>query len=168
VEGEGIWRQFGASLDMLERAIVACPEALWLDDGSTTPYWYLVFHTLFWTDLYLSGAVEGFRPPPPFGLEELDPRGVMPERGYGQDELLTYLAACRTKLAETLAGLDEAAARRRHTFRWGEVSFEELLLYTMRHVQHHVGQLNLLLRQRQDATPGWVARTDRALRDGGG
>jgi hypothetical protein len=168
VEGEGVWRQFGASLDMLERAIVACPEALWLDDEGTTPYWYLVFHTLFWTDLYLSGAVEGFRPPPPFGLEELDPRGVMPERGYSQDELLTYLTACRAKLAETLTGLDDATARRRHAFRWGEVSFGELLLYTMRHVQHHVGQLNLLLRQRLDAAPGWVARTNRALRDGGG
>jgi hypothetical protein len=28
----------------------------------------------------------------------------------------------------------------------------------MRHVQHHAGQLNQLLRQRTDVTPRWVAR----------
>lgn len=33
----------------------------------------------------------------------------------------------------------------------------ELLLYRMRHVQHHVAQLNLLLRQSVDSAPAWVA-----------
>lgn len=34
----------------------------------------------------------------------------------------------------------------------------ELLLYNMRHVQHHTAQLNLILRQETDSAPGWVAR----------
>jgi uncharacterized damage-inducible protein DinB len=34
----------------------------------------------------------------------------------------------------------------------------EILIYNMRHVQHHAAQLNLLLRQRVDNTPGWVPR----------
>src|SRR5215831_6856279 len=33
----------------------------------------------------------------------------------------------------------------------------ELLLYRMRHDQHHVAQLNLLLRQSVDSAPAWVA-----------
>jgi hypothetical protein len=41
----------------------------------------------------------------------------------------------------------------------GEVNGAELLLYNMRHVQHHVAQLNLLLRQTVDSAPAWVAKT---------
>lgn len=35
---------------------------------------------------------------------------------------------------------------------------EELLLYNMRHVQHHTGQLNLILRQKTGSAPRWVAQ----------
>lgn len=156
---EAVARQFGAAIDTLENTIVACPDALWDDRSRRPEYWYVAFHTLFWLDLYLSGAVEGFAPPAPFTLAELDPAGVLPERVYRKDELLRYLAHGRARSQVTLAALDDAAARRRCAFRWGEVSFLELLLYNLRHVQHHVGQLHLMLRQGMDSAPGWVART---------
>jgi hypothetical protein len=34
-----------------------------------------------------------------------------------------------------------------------------MLLYNLRHVQHHAAQLNLILRQTVDAAPRWVGRT---------
>ena len=39
----------------------------------------------------------------------------------------------------------------------------EILLYNMRHVQHHVAQLNLLLRQDINDAPTWVTQTDHNL-----
>ena len=39
----------------------------------------------------------------------------------------------------------------------------EILLYNMRHVQHHAAQLNLLLRQELDDAPDWVSRTEEDL-----
>jgi hypothetical protein len=68
-----IWQQFGAALDMLDNALRACPDELWRDrlwdDPSERPeysqFWYRVYHTLFWLDLYLTGAEEGFAPPAP-------------------------------------------------------------------------------------------------------
>jgi uncharacterized damage-inducible protein DinB len=39
----------------------------------------------------------------------------------------------------------------------------ELLLYNMRHVQHHAAQLNLLLRQGINDAPRWVSQTKKAL-----
>ena len=39
----------------------------------------------------------------------------------------------------------------------------ELLLYSMRHVQHHAAQLNLILRQRTNSAPRWVGKTAHAL-----
>jgi uncharacterized damage-inducible protein DinB len=39
----------------------------------------------------------------------------------------------------------------------------ELLLYNMRHVQHHTAQLNLLLRQGIGNAPRWVSQTKENL-----
>jgi hypothetical protein len=159
------WQQFGAAIDMLDDALLACPEDLWherlLSDRSEgaqfSAYWYVVFHTLFWLDLYLTGAVEGFMPPAPFTLAELE-AGLLPERPYTKDELHAYLLYGRTKCQTTIETLTDEQARRRCRFGWGEVSFAELLLYTMRHVQEHAAQLNLFLGQRLGSASGWVAQ----------
>jgi uncharacterized damage-inducible protein DinB len=39
----------------------------------------------------------------------------------------------------------------------------EILLYNMRHVQHHAAQLNLLLRQVINDAPGWVYQAEDKL-----
>ena len=38
------------------------------------------------------------------------------------------------------------------------MTFAELLIYIVRHVQHHAGQLNPLLRQTAHVAPGSVSR----------
>lgn len=103
------------------------------------------------------------RPPTPFNLDELDPAGLLPERPYTKDELHAYLEHGRHKCRATIEDLTDEKARQRCKFPWGEVSFAELLLDNMRHVQHHAAQLNLILRQKTDSAPGWVAKTKRRL-----
>lgn len=44
---------------------------------------------------------------------------------------------------------------------WLKLSNAELLLYTMRHVQEHGGQLGLLLGQEGISLSDWVARATR-------
>lgn len=153
-----IWQQFGAAIAMLENALLACPDELWSDRSEQLEFWYVVYHTLFWLDLYLSGSVKGFAPPAPFTLDELDPAGLLPERPYTKAELQNYLAHGRQKCRATLEGLTEEQASQRCGFSWGEVSFAELLLYNMRHVQEHAAQLNLILGQKIGSAPGWVTR----------
>jgi hypothetical protein len=51
---------------------------------------YLCYHTLFWLDLYLTGAEEGFAPPAPFDLVEMEACEVLP-RTYTREEPLDYL-----------------------------------------------------------------------------
>jgi hypothetical protein len=162
-----IWQQFGAAIDMLDNALRACPDELWharlWDDPSEQQfflpeYWCIVYHALFWLDLYLSGAVEGFAPPPPFALDELDPAGLLPKRPYTKDELQAYLDYGRNKCQATIEALTYEAAQRHCRFGWGVVSFAELLLYNMRHVQEHAAQLSLMLGQKVGSAPGWVTR----------
>jgi hypothetical protein len=162
----GIWRQFGAAIDMLDNALRACPDALWGDRLWIKPserpeyaqFWYIAYHTLFWLDLYLSGSVEGFVPPAPFTLDELDPAGLVPERQYTKDELQSYLNHGRQKCQAIIESLTDEKASQRCKFRWGEVSYVELLLYNMRHVQEHAAQLNLFLGQKIGSTPDWIGQ----------
>jgi hypothetical protein len=164
-----IWGQFEAAIAMLENAMSACPDRLWhvrlwrehAQPPEFSEFWYIVYHTLFWLDLYLSGSVEGFVPPAPFTLDELDPAGVLPERPYTQDELQAYLDHDRAKCQAVVEGLTDELARRQCKFSWGEVTFAGLLLDNMRHVQEHAAQLNLILGQKISWNPGWVARVKR-------
>ena len=166
-----IWQQFGAAIDMLENALLACPEKLWSDParfdrvlhGQQLEFWYIVYHTLFFLDFFLSGSAEGFAPPAPFGLEELDPAGVLPERVYTKEELLAYLEHGRNKCRAAIGALTDENAHQHCGFDRPDVTVAELLLYTMRHVQHHAAQLNLMLRQTTDSAPRWVAKTKSKL-----
>jgi hypothetical protein len=153
-----LWQQFGAAIDMLENAMEACPDDLWSDRSRQPEFWYLIFHTLFFLDLYLSGSMERFVPPEPFNLDELDPAGVLPERPYTKEELRSYLQHGRGKCRATIEALTEEAARWPAGFDWIDLNGAELLLYNLRHVQHHAAQLNLILRQTVDAAPRWVGR----------
>jgi hypothetical protein len=159
-----LWQQFGASIDMLENALLACPEELWNDRSRQPEYWYVVFHTLFFLDFYLSDSSEGFTPPAPFTLDELDPAGLLPERVYTKDELRTYLAHGRRKCRAKIEALGEESVGQRCGFERPDVTVSELLLYNMRHVQHHAAQLNLILRQTIDSAPTWVSKTKIKLR----
>jgi len=157
--------QFGAALDMLGNAIQECPDSLWRERLWNHPkeqpgfseFWYLAFHALFWLDFYLSGSVEGFAPPAPFTLSEFDATGF-PDKIYSKDELQTYLAFCRKKCQITIQLLTIEKATQVCKFRWAELTFEELLLYNIRHVQEHAAQLNLILGQRGISVTGWVTQ----------
>jgi hypothetical protein len=157
-----LWKQFGAAIDMLQNAIDACPEPLWGDRSQTPQFWYVAFHSLFFLDFYLAESEEGFLPPAPFTLDELDERGLMPERVYTKVELLEYLEHGRKKCRQTIAAMTEERATRRCGFSWLDINGQEILLYNMRHVQHHAGQLHLILRQKIDSAPRWV-RTAKSI-----
>ena len=168
-----LWQQFGAAIDTLDNAIQACPDALWnepiwidysehpVPDGYTA-FWNITHHTLFWLDLYLFGTEVGFMPPPPFTLGELDPAGVVPDPPYGKDLLRGYLESLRAKCETILTGLTDEQAQRPCAFPWsrGEtVSYFELQLYSMRHIQEHAAQLHLFLGQHApEPDNNWVAR----------
>lgn len=164
-----LWRQIAAALEMLENSLNACPDEHWhgrlwnlpTERPDLSQFWYIAFHALFWLDLYLSGAVEGFTPPAPFGLEELDPAGLLPERPYTRGELLVYLEHDRAKCRDILQNLTGEGASRTCKLPWGEISYAELLLDNLRHVQEHTAQLNLYLGQQVGSAPGWVTRPKR-------
>lgn len=152
------WRQLGASIDTLERAINACPDSIWADPNRKQPIWHFAFHTIFWLDLYMDDSGSQYRPPAPFGLEELDPAGAMPPRAYTRQELLTFLAHARAKAKRKLASLTAEECTKDYSYGNTSTTVGEKYLYVMRHTQHHAAQINLMLRQAINSAPRWVFR----------
>jgi hypothetical protein len=143
-----LWQQFGAAINMLENALLACPQTLWQEhlwiDAEGADYgtfWEITFHTLCWLDLYLTGgSLEAFTPP-------LKKRS---DEGIPREELHTYLVQLRQKCQAAIADLSDEQAHHLVGYAWTKgkpTSYFELLLYTLRHVQEHATQLSLFLGQ---------------------
>ncbi len=164
---KNLWHQFGASIDMLENAIALWPESLWYTDKK---FFYMAYHTLFFLDYYLTFPPKDFSPKlpctvteakdaPPEALDDLIPNTI-----YTKAELLDYLQICRDRCHKLITLLTEERLNERWIEEPGNpdtrsFSTFELLLYNMRHVQHHAAQLNMLLRERTHHAPNWVSRT---------
>jgi len=150
---ESVWKQFGASIEMMENAIAACPDNLWDTD---TKFWYNAYHCLFFLDYYLTLNPIGFMPPHPFTQSEFE--DSLPPRTYSKDELLIYLHLCKEKCRTVISDLTDETAISHWTNESKTMSYPviEILFYNMRHVQHHAAQLNLLLRQGMNEAPEWV------------
>lgn len=168
INKEMLWSQFGAAIDMFTDTLRDCPEEMWQqklwDDKPDqwfamgfASFWYLAYHTLFWMDLYLFGAEEGFSPPAPFDLVEMEPHEALP-RVYSRDELLGYTETCRRKCRQIIDNLTHEQANRLCLFSWGELPYAELLLYNLRHVQEHGAQLRMFLGQQVGKAASWVPR----------
>ena len=158
---ESLWKQFGASIDMLENAITLCPDNFWDTDKK---FWYNAYHCMFWLDYYLTLEPSKFTPPSPFTLSEFDRKGIMPDRTYSKDELLTYLQASREKFRHLLTNLTaDELLNKRWVNEYKNFSIFEITLYNMRHVQHHAAQLNKLLRNEINDAPKWVGQTSHDL-----
>ena len=170
IDREMLWRQFGAAIDMLTAALRDCPDELWRqklwDDQpgqwvaqDFSSFWYLGYHALFWLDLYLTGAEEGFAPPAPFDLVEMEANEVLP-RVYTREELLGYAEICRQRCQAVIGGLTGEQAARLCRFGWGEVTFAELQLYNLRHVQEHGAQLSMFLGQQAGKPSTWFSQAE--------
>lgn len=172
-----LWRQFGASLDMFQNAIEKSPEHLWNYNFSTGrdtsdakhvdelrgTFWYIAFHTLFFTDYYMDMDPDNFRMPDVFGISQEEIDEVMPKKMHTKEELLDYCEHCRKKLRALLKDMDEAKAAFRWKNPWKDYSMLEMIMYNMRHVMHHTGQLNMILGKEDHSLPIWVSQTKHDL-----
>jgi hypothetical protein len=162
---ESLWKQFGACIDMFENAIRHCSDELLT---SNKRIFYLIYHNLVFFDYYMTIPPKDFTAVLPFTLKEQPDipedavDDVIPNRFYSRDELLEYLRASREKCKSLILALTEEKLNQRFREEPGQgavdYSLVEILFYNMRHVQHHVGQLNLILRQFKGEAPGWVQR----------
>jgi hypothetical protein len=158
---EIVWCQLGAALAMLRGAIESCPLSLWERPSERLGYWYVAYHSLFFIDHDLHAADSSFESPW-FDRHQYELREVPPpyDEPYSQPDLLTYLDQCLTKAGNVLSSLSRGESLDLRGSRRLGLEALEVVLYQLRHVQHHAGQLNAWLRGEGVEPPRWVRRLD--------
>ena len=143
--------QFDAALCMMNDCLVKCPPSHWDGVVGKYPFWQVVYHTLCFVDLYLSRDKESFeyRDVHPCGWKEIEDE--YPSRRFEQNEMIAYLAICRSKAAGTIAAETPESLAGPSGFAWKPFTRGELHVMNVRHIQHHTGQLSAYLR-RTDAS----------------
>lgn len=146
--------QYLAALEMLEGAVVACPEPMWNAAEDKNRFWHVAYHAVFWTHLYLQDTASSFVPWEKHRgqIGKLDSNDGTVEP-YTKDEVLGYLAFCREIVDEKVPSLDLGAAS---GFVWLKFDKLELQFYNIRHLQHHVGELMERLGARAAIDAKWV------------
>jgi DinB superfamily len=138
--------QYEAALAMLNQCIAACPPEHWEQKIASGTFRWVAYHTLFFTDLYLSPSADAFQ------LRDLHRRGGDEREdqlspGLDRDETLAYLALCRQKVAEAVPLETPESLEGPSGFPWYEVTRGEMHLINVRHIQHHTGALYAYLRR---------------------
>jgi hypothetical protein len=138
--------QYEAAVAMLKACIAACADEHYEGKVARDTFRTIAYHTLFWTDYYLSPGEAGFE------LREVHQRGgddriLASSPGLTRQEALVYADECRRKVVETLAA--ESSERLAAPCGFSRFSFSrgELHLYNLRHIQHHTGALSAYLRR---------------------
>jgi uncharacterized damage-inducible protein DinB len=153
--------QYGATIEMLRRAIQACPDDLWdARKEGRPPFWHVAYHTIFFLDLYSGDSDEmhkAFRGQP-FHTKNAQRLDKAPEPSYTRQQVEGYLETAARKALDAIEGLKPEDLQRRTAFQWLELTVAEMLLYNLRHVAHHVGQLNAVLRAGAGGAAEWIAK----------
>jgi hypothetical protein len=152
--------QMLAALRTLEECIDRSTDEMWNAEHADGPFWRVVHHTLFYTDLY-SGRDERS-----IGTQEFHQRNghrFLPEKDgpaepYTRAELREYLDHCIGKVTNAIMAETDATLAGASGFSWLEFSRAETHIYNARHIQHHAAQLGLRFQLAGEAPLRWVGR----------
>ena len=157
--------QFGASLSVLNQCIVQCPDERWEGLVGNHAFWHVAYHTLFFTDLYLSPDEGSFEPPRFyredyhfFGQKPWPPyEKVVADDPYPKATIIEYVEICRGKAARSIEEETAESLAGPCGFWWYKVPRGEFHLINIRHIQHHAAQMSLYLRNSAGIGIEWVA-----------
>lgn len=152
--------QFRSSLEMLHQAVEKCPPELWNRPADQNPAWQVGYHAAFYVHFYGSSSQSAFtfwskhrgqghdlkkQPAPP-----QDPSANL--EPYTQAEIIEYIDFIKNQILPTFSDLDLDGPS---GFYWLPFNKLETLVYALRHLQHHTGELYERLGQVKIELP-WI------------
>lgn len=151
---------YRAILEMTRKAIELCPDDLWdksLDDEPA--FWQQVYHTVFYTDFYLSEAPDKFRAPT-FNRDGMSNLEETPGDAPSKEQMLQYLEEAVERCEAALSKLTAKELEGENRFPWTGPTLAHRLIYNIRHSQHHVGWMNSILSRKANCAAEWIITAD--------
>jgi hypothetical protein len=155
--------QYDGSLQMLAGCLRACKPANWNGIVGRAAFWHVAYHTLYYTDLYLSKRVEDFQDRPfhcgnlnYFSTPSWEPATkVDASKPFDKKSLLKFAEMCADKARESVDAETNKSLAGPSGFFWLPFPRMGAHIYNIRHIQHHTGQLTAFLGRMQGKAPGW-------------
>lgn len=149
--------QYLASLEMMKRAVEACPDSQWEGSDHQNAFWNIAYHALVYTHFYLHASEDAFVPWEKYedrfrllGQTDEDLEAYEP---YSKAEILEFLQF----VGEQVDGLVESLELDSESgFSWLPFDKMELQIYNIRHLQQHTGELCERLGRDGTIEIGWV------------
>ena len=167
VIAQALVEQYGAALAMLENCIISCDEQLFNDTKQEVIISQVIYHTLYFIDIYLSKNKEE--------LEKF--KGKLGENGdastyihepskvFLKKELIEYVQEIRIKTDHRLKELTFEALAGESLFTWHGSSVLSSLLYNLRHIMLHVGALHVRINAKGKEPLKWVSKAPLILKN---
>jgi len=127
---------------MIEQAIDLCSDKLWSDDSHQPQLWQEIYHTIYYLDFYLGSG-------PKKHIERFDCKENLGEKPV----------SILTKTENLLDNLTAKELEGKNSFWWIGPTLGHRLIYNIRHSQHHMGKINLILKQNGFEASKWVIKT---------
>lgn len=154
---ESLKGQYRASLKMMRECVAVCPEDLWVAGEHPRNFWRIVYHSLYYTHLYLMPSEKEFVA---WGRHRSDSRILWDqpavEEPYSVAETLEYLDFIADRMEKWVDALNLESPETGISWYKNMGKFDHQLV-NLRHLQGHVGQLSELLMARGIETT-WVGK----------
>ena len=146
---------YEAVFKMIHECIKLCPDELWNVRTEEPPFWQQAYHTIFFTDFYLSETQESFKRPSFAGPKAPNLKEIVNE-APSRDQMLDYLNEVKDRCMSTLSSLSVEQLEGKNPFHWTGPTPAHRLVYNIRHSQHHVGWMNSMLARKTGKSANWV------------
>ena len=156
--------QYTAALRTLEQSIDACDDDTWAAEHIDGTVSQVVFHTLFYSDLYLEREEKGFkeqafhRENQGFFQDYEEAENRPPVNFYERSKCRDYLGHCFRKARDVMQTESEESLGGASGFHWRNTTRAENHIYNIRHIQHHAAQLGLRNQLRGGAPLKWIGQ----------
>jgi hypothetical protein len=147
-------RHFDPALQMLAQIIESCPESLWAAQTDGGPLWQHVMHALIGVQFWFREASERFAPPD-FGKGPVPDLGTAPSFDVEKGPTTAYLQHIQSRAEAFFGSLDDGRLHSGSSI-YEKCTYADLILGQTRHIQHHVGYCNRILRDGGRPAAKWL------------
>ena len=158
--------QYGAAFKTLDKLIDLCPDNLWSGLATGPEIYKILYHTMYFADLYLSSSKEEsdrwtpkFSHAENFGTSKENFHPKEWKRPLSKEELIEYLHEIRVKTQEKIENLSLDQLSSDSIFEWHGSSLCSSLIYNLRHIMQHNGALQARLRISGIEGRFWVSKS---------
>ena len=160
-------RQIGAAFKMLEYTIDKANDTTWTARINNMPFWQICYHVLWHTDFYFHANQATFQPQS-FDMKGIKNISIKPDSQMIEDQkhpiskrnMKAYCTYAKQKANQFIQNINESYFTTPSPFEWHGFPKIDLVDYNLRHLQHHVGQLDIILRREQNMGNPWIMFAD--------